>query len=91
MGGCGDRLVLLAVRGRWRGRVVCVGGGVVVWWAGMKVCWRRGFGGGGGAERVWKVSWRVFVLVVVVEYGSNLEWFGGCWMAGRVRWYHGYV
>ena len=50
--GGGDRLVLLAVRGRWRGRVIWVGVGAVVWWAGMRVCWRRGFGGGGCVGRV---------------------------------------
>ena len=38
---CGDRLVLLAVRDCWRGLVVWVGAGAVVWWAGMRVSWRR--------------------------------------------------
>ena len=37
------------------------------------------------------VSWQLFVLVVVVEYGSSLEWFGGWWMAERVRLNHGFV
>ena len=50
--GGGGRLVVLAVRGRWLERVIWVGVGAVVWWAGMRVGWRRGFGGGGCVGRV---------------------------------------
>ena len=59
-GGRGDRLVGLAVWGRG-----CVGMGWVdvvagCWWAGMRVCWRRGLGGGGCVGRaggVLAVAW----------------------------------
>ena len=50
--GGGDRLVGLAVWGRWRGWVVWVSVGAVIWWAVMGACWRRGFGGGGCVGRV---------------------------------------
>ena len=37
------------------------------------------------------VSWQLFVLVVVVGYGSSREWFGGWWVSVKVQVYHGCV
>ena len=91
--GGSDWLVGLAVWGRWRGRVVWVGVGAVVWWAGMRVCWRRGFSGGGcvgcvggGLAGVWvgRRGWvrkqsRVVWWLVGGVGRSGLPWFRlGC-------------
>ena len=44
--GGGDRLVELAVLGRWCVMVGWVSVVAECWRAGMRVCWRRGLGGG---------------------------------------------
>ena len=62
--GGGDRLVELAVWGRWcvmMGWVSVVAG---CWRAGMRVCWRRGLGGG---------------CVRRVGGGLAVVWVGGAW------------
>ena len=57
--GGGDRLVRLAVWGRWFVWVGWVGVVAGYWWAGMRVCWRRGLGGGGCVGRI-GVGWRLY-------------------------------
>ena len=74
---------------------VGVGGmmvGVIGWWgwlcgvvgvcglAGMRVCLRRGLGGGGCVGRA-EVGWRLYGWGDMVGCGSSQGWFGGWWVA----------
>ena len=63
--GGGDRLVGLAVWGRWFVLVGWVGVVAGCWWAGMRVCWRRGLGDGCCVGRA--------------GCGLAVVWVGGTW------------
>ena len=91
--GGGDRLVGLAVWGRWCVKVGWVSVVAGFWWAGMRVCWRRGLGGGGCVGRArgelavvrvgghgWMRKWsRVVWWLVDGVSGSAVPWLRlGC-------------
>ena len=86
--GGGGRLLELTVWGRWCVKMGWVSVAAGRWRAGMRVCWRRGLGGGcvrrvgGGLAVVW-------VGGGMVGCGSGQGWFGGWWLAWVDQLYRG--